>query len=172
MLQMRTEHLTDPLLVFPELASVARHIRADGVIVEGTLLALDEAGRPDPQLLRRRLAGIDAGPAEGAFVASDLIYRDGVSLAREPFVERRRQLASLITDSDHCVVGRGLAHEGTTLARAAASLGLGAISARMLGGRWRPGPSAGGWSKLFVTEPLARPTRPFLVLLERLPLDG
>lgn len=151
---------------------MAQHIGADGVIVEGTLLALDEAGRPDAQLLRRRLAGVDTGVAEGAFVASDLIYRDGERLASQPFVERRRQLAGLITDSDHCVVGRGLAREGTTLGHAVAALGLGAISARRLDGRWRPGPSAGDWAKLFVAEPLTRPTRPFLVLLERLPFES
>ena len=34
--------------------------------------------------------------AEGAFVASDLPYLEGASLARKPFVERRRRLASVM----------------------------------------------------------------------------
>ncbi len=171
-LELRTEHLSDPLAAFPELATAARSIGTDNVIVEGTLLALDADGRPDARLLRRRLAGIYEGAAEGAFVASDLLYRKGVSLADEPFVERRRQLAAMVTDSEHCVVGRGLAREGVTLGRAVASLGLEAISARRLDGRWRPGPGHDGWLKLAVTDVPTRPTRPFLVLLEKLPFEG
>lgn len=170
-MQLRTEHLIDPLLAFPELQTALDHIHANGIIIAGTLLALDGDGRPDARLLRHRLADTPDGPAEGAFVASDLLYCDGKPLSREPFVERRRRLAGLMTDSDHCVVGRGLARDGTTLARAVASLGLEAISARRLDGRWRPGPSGDRWLKLGVTEPPTRPTRPFLVLLKKLPLD-
>jgi hypothetical protein len=51
-----------------------------------------------------------------------------------------------------------------------ASLGLAAISARRLDGRWHAGPAGDDWLRLRVTEPLTLPTRPFLVLLERLPL--
>jgi bifunctional non-homologous end joining protein LigD len=171
-MEVRTEHLSDPLLAFPELATIARFIEGDGVILEGTLMALDDEGRPDIGLLRRRLAGRPEQPAEGAFVASDLLFRDGSSLARRPFVERRRQLAELMADSRHGVVGRGLARDGTTLARASASLGLEAISARRLDGRWHAGASGDDWLRLRLAQPPTRPTRPFLVLLEKLPLEA
>jgi bifunctional non-homologous end joining protein LigD len=170
--ELRTEHLSDPLAVFPELREVARGCAADGLIVEGTLLALDVEGRPDARLLRRRLTGASgAGEAvEGAFVASDLCYLEGRSLARLPFVERRRQLTAVLPETHSAVVDRGLVGEGVTLGRAVASLGLGAISARRLDGRWRPGPAGDDWLRLRVAEPPATPTRPFLVLLEKLPL--
>jgi bifunctional non-homologous end joining protein LigD len=171
-LELQTEHLADPLVTFPELATMADHIAGDGVFMAGTLLALDGAGRPDAGLLRKRLSGTLTEPAEGAFVASDLLYCEGQSLARRPFSERRRQLAALVTDSEHFVVGRGLARDGTMLARAVSALGLDAISARRLDGRWRPGSSTDAWLKLLVTEQPQRPTRPFLVLLEKLPLEG
>jgi bifunctional non-homologous end joining protein LigD len=168
---MRTEHLSDPLAAFPELREVAHDLSADGVIVEGTLLALDTEGRPDARLLRRRLSGSAEG-GTGAIVASDLAYLEGRPLAREPFVERRRRLASILTPSDHCVLSRGLVGEGLTLARAVASLGLAAISARRLDARWRSGEAGDDWLRLPVAEPLQLPTRPLLVLLERLPLGG
>jgi hypothetical protein len=60
--------------------------------------------------------------------------------------------------------------EGRTLARAVASLGLGSISARRLDGRWRAGSAGDDWLRLRVADPLVLPTRPLLVLLERLPL--
>jgi bifunctional non-homologous end joining protein LigD len=172
-IELRTEHLSDPLAVFPELREVALGSPADGLIVEGTLLALDAEGRPDARLLRRHLTGA-TGPgevAEGAFVASDLCLLEGGSLARQAFVERRRLLASVLPPSRCGVVDRGLVGEGVTLGRAVASLGLGAISARRLDGRWRPGPAGDDWLRLRVVEPPALPTRPFLVLLERLPFS-
>jgi bifunctional non-homologous end joining protein LigD len=170
--ELRTEHLSDPLAIFPELREVVRGSSADGLIVEGTLLALDGDGRPDARLLRRHLTGATAvgESVDAAFVASDLCYLEGRPLARQPFVERRRQLASILPASRCGVLDRGLVGEGVTLGRAVASLGLAAISARRLDGRWRPGPAGDDWLRLRVAEPPAVPTRPFLVLLEKLPL--
>jgi bifunctional non-homologous end joining protein LigD len=170
--ELRTEHLSDPLAAFPELRAVAARLSADGVIVEGTLLALDMEGRPDARLLRRILSGASSEPAEGALVASDLVYVEGRSLARHPFVERRARLASILPASDRCVLSRGLMGEGVTLGRAVAALGLTAISARRLDGRWRAGDAGDDWVRLRTDEPASLPTRPFLVLLERLPLAG
>jgi bifunctional non-homologous end joining protein LigD len=170
--ELRTEHLGDPLAAFPELRPVAAGLLADGVIVEGTLLALDAEGRPDLSLLRRHLTGATAATdkVEGAFVASDLAYLDGRPLAKQEFLERRRKLASVLPDSGPCALSRGLVGEGVTLGRAVASLGLGAISARRLDGLWHPGRAGDDWLRLRVIDPPTLPTRPFLVLLEKLPL--
>ena len=171
-LVLRTEHLADPLLAFPELTDIARRLAADGVIIEGTLLALDADGRPDSRLLRRRMnaGGSTDEPAEGAFVATDMPYLDGASLARMPFVERRRRLAAALGDSDHCVLSRGIVGEGRMLGRAVAAMGLAAISARRLDARWKGGPAGDAWLRLPVVEPRTSEAAPFLVLLERLPL--
>jgi len=172
--ELRTEHLSDPLAIFPELRGVAEGLAADGVIVEGTLLALDAEGRPDVRLLRRHLTGATTADEriEGAFVASDLPYVSGRSLARHPFVERRRRLASVLPSTRHCALGPGLVGEGITLSRAVAALGLEAISARRLDGRWRAGSAGDDWLRLRVADPPSLPTRPFLVLLEKLPLGA
>jgi ATP-dependent DNA ligase len=152
---------------------VAEDFTADGVIVERTLLALDAEGRPDARLLRRLLnSGAGGADTDGALVLSDLVYLDGRSMARHPFVERRRRLASVLPASDRCVLSRGLVGEGVTLGRAVAALGLTAISARRLDGRWRAGDAGDDWVRLRMDEPASLPTRPFLVLLERLPLAG
>jgi len=170
--ELRTEHLSDPLAAFPELRGVAQRLAADGVIVEGTLLALDSEGRPDARLLRRHLTGATTANevVEGALVVTDMAYLEGRSLARQPFVERRRRLSAILPASEHCVLSRGLVGEGVTLGRAVASLGLAAISARRLDGRWRAGNAGDDWLRLRVSEPPTMPTRPFLVLLEKLPL--
>ena len=171
-LLLRTEHLVDPLVAFPELREVLTQLSVEGIIVEGTLLALDREGRPDPRLLRRCLSDEGARDefAEGAFVATDMPYLEGSSIARLPFIERRRRLAAAISDSDHCVVSRGIVGEGRTLGRAVAAMGLDAISARRLDARWKGGPAGDAWLRLPVVEPQHAEATPFLVLLKRLPL--
>lgn len=170
--RLQTEHLTDPLDRFPELAELAAHFEGDGLVVDGTLLVLDADGRPDPELLRRRLADPDLREGHAAFVASDLLYRDGVVLTVS-FEERRRLLAGLTHDGDWCVMARGVRGDGETLAEAVASLGLAELSARRLSARHRPG--VGGdpgdaWLRLSIEDEPAPERRPLLALLQRLPL--
>ncbi|MDQ3554568.1 MAG: ATP-dependent DNA ligase, partial [Chloroflexota bacterium] len=55
-LRLQTDHLADPLSTFPELEVISTQLAADGVVLDGTLLVLDGEGRPDAELLRRRLA--------------------------------------------------------------------------------------------------------------------
>ena len=157
---------------FPELRVIGDQIAGDDVVLEGTLLALDAEGRPDGDLLRRRLAGEAGAGGSGAFVAADLLWRDGRDLTARPFSERRAGLLAVLRDGERCLVSRGLHAEGVTLGVAAASMGLDAISARLLSGAWRPGVADERWQKLPVPgEPVAV-RRPLLVLLQRLPLDG
>lgn len=168
--RLQTGHLADPLEAFPELAPIHAQFRDRRLIVEGSLLVLDDDGRPDTELLRRRLAEIGSRDGSPAFVASDLLHVGGRALLGEPFEERREQLTRQITDGERCVVSRGVRGEGLMLAEAISSMGLGEISARLLSGRYRPGQRDGAWLRLPVIEAPVVPTRPLLALLQRLPL--
>jgi hypothetical protein len=72
--------------------------------------------------------------------------------------------------SDHCAIGPGLVGEGLTLARAVADLGIGSLSARRLDGHWKSGGAGDAWLRLRLHDQPTGETRPFLVLLETLPL--
>jgi bifunctional non-homologous end joining protein LigD len=170
-LRLQTEHLADPLGSVPELRSMAGQVQDDGVVLDGTLMVLGANGRPDADLLRRRLAGSVAGHGEGAFVASDVLYAGGSDVTNEPFWARRARLLQLLRDGDQCVVSRGLHGEGLTLADAVASMGLDAISARRLDSQWHAGPAGEAWQRIRVAPDPAPEERPLLVLLQRLPLD-
>lgn len=170
-LRLQIDHLADPLAAFPELTVITAQVAGDGVVLEGTLLVLDDEGRPDGELLRRRLGDPEAVGGEGAFVASDALWVDGIDIRGASFQDRRSRLGTLLHDSERCVVSRGVRGEGETLAAAVASLGLDEVSAKCLSGTYRAGAVGDDWLRLPVVETPAAETRPLLVLLNRLPLD-
>lgn len=169
-IRLQTEDLADPNAAFPELVGIGGQFVGGRLIVQGTLLVLDDNGWPDAELLRRRLAEGRAQHGSAAFVASDLLWLGSQSLAAQAFEDRRAQLTRQLRDGDNCVVSRGLRAEGVMLAAAAASMGLGEISARRLAGRYRPGTADDAWLRLPVTEVPVPATRPLLTLIQRLPL--
>jgi bifunctional non-homologous end joining protein LigD len=146
-------------------------VGAHRAVIPGTLLVLDTDGRPDPPALRRRLADPDDRGGTGAFIAADLIHRDGRSLVDMPFAGRRGALLEIVADGDRFLSSRGLHGEGRTLADAAASMGIDGISARRLDASWRSGVAPDAWIRLPVVGTTVGPVRPLLVLLQRLPLD-
>jgi bifunctional non-homologous end joining protein LigD len=170
-LRISADHLADPLASFPELGVIREQMTGDDAVLDGTLLVLDADGRPDRDLLRQRLAEPSARNGTGAFVASDMLWQNGRSIAALPFADRLARLVAALRDGDRCVVTRGLRGEGTTLAEAVALMGLDTISARRLDASWHAGPAAGDWLRIPIEEAPAPQTGPLLVLINRLPLD-
>ncbi|HET9877801.1 MAG TPA: hypothetical protein VFQ81_00655 [Candidatus Limnocylindria bacterium] len=169
-LRLRTQGLADALAAVPELRGMASGIHTDGAVVEGTLLVLDAAGRPDPDLLRARL---EAGEWVGspAFVATDLLWDAYTPQGRRPFRARRARLDAVLPPSDTMVVGRGYPREGILVAEALASLGIEALSARRLDARHRAGAAGDAWLRVPVTPAPDVSQRPTLALILRLPLE-
>ena len=141
----------------------------DGVLLDGWLLALDEGGWLDTDLLRRRLAG-DRSAGRPAFVASDLLWSGGGIGSDGRFVNRRRRLESVLRDGDRCVVSHALHGEGTLLAEALGAVragrGISAAARRPLSHR------AGRRRLAAPPDRTGEPDRaPALALIQRLPLD-
>ncbi|HEX2767211.1 MAG TPA: hypothetical protein VHR55_11335 [Candidatus Limnocylindria bacterium] len=168
--RLQAEGLADALAAFGELAEeLPERLMEDGVVLDGWLLALDEGGWLDAELLRRRLAG-DRRAGRPAFVATDLLYAERAPWTRRPFAARRQHLEAVLRDGDRCVVSHALRGEGTLLAEALARFGLEAISARNLEARYRAGPAGDAWLRVPVA-PTLRPERPRLALIQKLPFD-
>jgi bifunctional non-homologous end joining protein LigD len=168
--RLRAEGLADALVAFAELTDeLPERLLDDGVLLDGWLLALDEGGWLDTDLLRRRLGG-DRSAGRPAYVASDLLWTGGQDWQRRTFATRRRRLETVLRDGDRCVVSHALRGEGTLLAEALARFGLAAISARRLDARYRAGSGGDAWLRIPVA-PVAITERPRLALIQRLPLD-
>lgn len=167
--RLHVEGLADALTAFSELSDeLPERLMEDGVLLDGWLLALDEGGWLDTDLLRRRLAG-DRSAGRPAFVASDLLWSGGMDLQRRPFGVRRQRLEAILLDGDRCVVSHALRGEGTLLAEALARFGLDGISARRLDARYRGGNAGDAWLRVPLIPELIT-ERPRLALIQRLPL--
>lgn len=167
-LRLQVDGLADAMAAFPEVAGLPTQLAEDGVIVDGTLLVLDDDGRPDSGLLRIRLDGAGL-PGRAAYVASDLLWAGGQPVTRRSFRIRRRWLESILAPGDRATVGRGYEADGTLVAEALASLGIEGLSARHLDARYRSGPATGAWLRAPITPAEPRP-RPTLALILRLPI--
>jgi bifunctional non-homologous end joining protein LigD len=168
LIRLQAEGMADALTAFAELGDeLPERLTEDGVVLDGWLLALDEGGWLDTDLLRRRLAG-EHGAGRPGFVAADLLWSGGAPWHARRFATRREHLANVLRDGDRCVVSHALRGEGTLLAEALARFGLGAISARRLDARYRAGPAGEAWLRVPVA-PAERTERPRLALIQRLP---
>lgn len=168
--RLNAEGMADAMTTFAELADeLPGQLMEDGVVLDGWLLALDEGGWLDTDLLRRRLAG-DRRAGRPAFVASDLLWSGAAAWHGRPFAARRERLEAVLLDGDRCVVSHALRGEGTLLAEALARFGLEAISARRLDAAYRFGARSDAWLRVPVA-PVLRSERPRLALIQRLPLE-
>lgn len=167
-LRLQASGMADALAAFPELSPMPEQLAEDGVVLDGTLLVLDEAGRPDPDLLRARLRGGER-PGRPAYVASDLLWSGGQPVVGRSFAIRRRWLEQILAPGDRVTVGRGYVGDGTLVGEALTALGIDALSARQLRARHRAGVAGDAWLRapLRAAEPRPRPT---LALILRLPL--
>ena len=102
---------------YPELASVAKQIDAQGAILDGEIVALDSDGMPRFQLLQPRVgrkSGIEALRGHGHIVyyVFDLLYLDGYDLMSCPLVERRRVLQQILKPVSFIKLSEHFASEG------------------------------------------------------------
>ncbi|MGH2466462.1 MAG: hypothetical protein ACRDGL_01850, partial [Candidatus Limnocylindrales bacterium] len=125
--------LSEPLASFPELRAVAGLVGGGAAVLDASLLLLDGEGRPDPDLLRERLAYPEVHDGSVALVISDALWARGRDLRSDPFGARLEALGGLLRESDWCMVGRGFVGEGLAVAAALESMGLPAMGARNMG---------------------------------------
>lgn len=130
---------------FPEVVAALQKLRCRSAVVDGEIVALDEAGRSSFQLLQGR----NEGPRPPVvFIGFDLLHLDGHSTVALPLERRQELLAELLHEappglqvSPHFDVGPG------ELLKAARQNGLEGIVAKRRGSPYEPGRRSGAWLK-------------------------
>ena len=143
-------------LTYPELDELGDLV-AETVVLDGEIVALDPAGRPDFGLLAHRMHR-RTPPAELLaatpvfYYVFDVLHRAGRDLTSLPYSDRRHVLDELALgdapSAAHVIVPpvfRDVA--GATVLAAAAEHGLEGVVAKRAGSRYEPGRRSPAWVK-------------------------
>ena len=153
-----------------ELAGMGVRIAARSAILDGELVAVDDAGRADNAELERRIAG-EPGRAV-AFLAFDLLHLDGKSLVTTPLHRRRELLRKVLHPGDEVVAVPAIHAEGRALHAAAAAQGIAGMMARQRTSPYLAGVTSRLWQFIPVAPAVAagaRATQATLALEDRAP---
>lgn len=164
-----TRNRADAAGYFPELAGRPTWIDAQEAVVDGEVVALDEAGRPSFSALQERtgLIGLEARtgrrrpraaksdererrtqPAPIAYQVFDLLHLDGRSLLNVPLESRKRLLHRILQPHPLVHYAPHIAGEGGAFLDAALAGGLEGVVAKRRMSRYRPGERSADWVKI------------------------
>ncbi|HET7728182.1 MAG TPA: DNA ligase D [Candidatus Limnocylindrales bacterium] len=149
--RLYTRNGNDAETYFPRLLSPPRWIDAREAIVDGEVVALDEAGRPDFGLLQERITAYRSGRrADLVYQAFDLLYLDGRLLLDVPLEERKKLLRLVLRETGRVRYAAHIETEGRAFWEAAAAQRLEGIVAKHRRSRYEPGRRVQAWLKLKV----------------------
>jgi bifunctional non-homologous end joining protein LigD len=124
-------------------------IRAKRAIVDGEVIALDDAGEPDFALLQSRIKGrAGGGGTPFVYEVFDLLYLEDRSLLDEPLHERRRLLRDGLVADPRVRLSEDVEGGGIAFFDAARERGLEGIMAKDRRSRYLPGDRTMAWRKV------------------------
>jgi bifunctional non-homologous end joining protein LigD len=140
---------------FPELDGLADALGSHRALVDGEVVALDRAGRPDFPLLQQRMrSAVGSGqrrlPADVAaviYMIFDLLGLDGELFLERPWVERRARLEELELAGPAWQTSPTFVDQGQTVWAATGQQGLEGVVAKRIASPYRPGHRLPDWRK-------------------------
>ena len=154
-LSLQGRNGTDFSSRYPEVRDLARELGARRVILDGEIVAFDEAGRPSFERLqsrmhlasdsamRRRMRDIPA-----TYVAFDLLYLDGRSTFALAYRDCRELLDALQLDGPAWRAPAYHRGDGGALLAATKEHGIEGVVAKLLDSRYEPGRRTSSWVKV------------------------
>jgi bifunctional non-homologous end joining protein LigD len=142
---LESRNLNDVTRRYPEAAAIATALEKRSAVLDGEVVAFDEHGRPSFQYLQRRM---QSKSTPIAYVVFDLLYLDGESLMRLPYVERRARLEALDLNGPSWRTPSFHEGHGGALFEASAKQGLEGVVAKRLDSSYEPGKRNGAWLKI------------------------
>ncbi|MBC7443293.1 MAG: ATP-dependent DNA ligase [Ramlibacter sp.] len=151
-----TRNGNDVTAAYPELvAALPLALRADSAVLDGEIVALDRAGRPDFGLLQTRLGLTDRGRIDAAvtatpvrFMVFDLLERDGEPLLDLAYAARRAVLGDILVEVGAVQVPPVFDGDAAEAVRSSRDLGLEGVVAKTLTGSYQPGRRSRSWIKI------------------------
>lgn len=158
-LRLRSRNQNDITARYPELKFLTDALDSRTAVLDGEIVAFDEAGRPSFKELQRRMHVSDPRMVERLraqvpirYMIFDVLYFDGRSLIDEVY-SRRREVLQDLPKSGPCwkITSAFPGHtHGHEMLEAARVNGLEGIIAKRLDGIYEPGRRSRAWLKIKV----------------------
>ncbi len=128
---------------FPSVAEALKNIKHDAIL-DGEVVALDNAGMPDFQKLQDH-----SGQGSNLiYYAFDILFLDGRDLTSLPLIKRKDILKSIIPSAGSIRYSDHVLSDGISFFNAARKKGLEGIVAKRADSRYQPGSRNGDWLKI------------------------
>ncbi|WKX15634.1 ATP-dependent DNA ligase [Streptomyces sp. NL15-2K] len=141
---------------YPELGPLGRSLGATPAVLDGEVLALDEEGRADFQLLQSRMGLVHAAGRAARratevpvhLVLFDVMHLGQRSLLKLPYIRRRAVLEELGPAGPHWSIPGALVGHGEQALRATREHGLEGLVCKRLDSVYEPGVRSRAWIKI------------------------
>src|SRR5437588_2139909 len=172
-LRLESRNLNEITAAYPEVRGILDDLGMREAVLDGEIVAFDDAGKPSFERLQRRMHVSSPSAVRRlqssmpvVYAIFDLLYLDGHSLMELPYTERRARLEELDLQGRAWRVPPVFAGEGGRLLEATGAQGIEGVVAKRLDSRYEPGRRSGAWLKIKHTR------RQELVIAGWLPGEG
>jgi bifunctional non-homologous end joining protein LigD len=152
---LTSRNLRDITPQYLELRALGRALGSREVVLDGEIVAFDEAERPNFGLLQHRMhVGSESTVRRlmktipVVYMVFDVLYLDGRSTMDLPYEERRELLVALDLDGSHWRTPAHHVGDGEAMIEASREQDLEGIIAKRLDSRYEPGRRSGAWLKV------------------------
>jgi bifunctional non-homologous end joining protein LigD len=152
--ELRTRNGIDVTVSYPELQQLSANV-AGTAVLDGEIVALNRAGRPDFGLLQRRMKLTRPSEVAAAarsipvhYMVFDVVSLGGRSLVGEPYSTRRAELERSVRSSGAIQVPAVFDGDLAAAMDASRTLGLEGVVAKKRDGTYAEGARSRAWIKL------------------------
>ncbi|WP_341394590.1 ATP-dependent DNA ligase [Arthrobacter sp. G119Y2] len=148
----------DMTAAYPELQELGEYLNGERAVLDGEIVAVNKAGRPDFGLLQPRMHLTKRREIEAAAARTpvhlmlfDLLWLDGNSLLELPYTQRREILQQAVEpagEDGHVQVPPALDMSMEDAVESSRELGLEGVMAKRLAAVYLPGRRSRSWIKL------------------------
>jgi bifunctional non-homologous end joining protein LigD len=154
-LRLESRNLNEITAAYPEVRGILDDLGMHEAVLDGEIVAFDDAGKPSFERLQRRMHVTSpsavrrlAASAPVVYAIFDALYLDGRSLMELPYSERRARLEQLKLGGRAWRVPAAHPSAGERLLEATRAQGLEGVVAKRLEARYEPGRRSGAWLKV------------------------
>lgn len=143
--QIRSRNDKDLTRMYPRLAVGAQKLKAQQVVLDGEIVALDARGRPSFQTLQHRS---DSPKHQIVFYVFDVLHVNGRDVTGERLTTRRARLSVIVGESTTVRLSQALPGSAEKVVAAVRAAGLEGVIAKRKNSIYQPGERSNDWVKL------------------------